>query len=134
MPQEKSPGAMKKEKLGNSCAALCRTFLKQEYLSMKLYQRTIIDKETGEKTRIYRDATPEEEAEINSAKQKEAEYIKKFSEMPADEFSKYFSEKEAEHAAAYNKAQNLGSELEYLRYISKKIKEMNGERVEWMGG
>lgn len=101
---------------------------------MKLYQRTIIDKETGEKTRIYRDATPEEEAKINSAKQKEAEYIKKFSEMPADEFSKYFSEKEAEHAAAYNKAQNLGSELEYLRYISKKIKEMNGERVEWMGG
>ncbi|MNR30671.1 hypothetical protein D3C85_1481380 [compost metagenome] len=101
---------------------------------MKLYERTITDKETGEKVRIYRDATPEEEARINAAKQKEAEYIKKFSEIPADELSKYLSEKESEHKVAYNKAQDLGSELEYLRYISKKIKEMNGERVEWMGG
>lgn len=101
---------------------------------MRLYERTITNKETGEKTRIYRDATPEEEESINSAKQKEAEYIKKFSEMPADEFNRYFSEKETEHRIAYNKAQELGSELEYLRYISKKIKEMNGERVEWMGG
>ena len=107
------------------CGTMPHPF-KKKASKMRLYERTITNKETGEKTRIYRDATPEEES-INSAKQKEAEYIKKFSEMPADEFNRYLSGKETEHRIAYNKAQELGSELEYLRYISKKIKEMNGE-------
>lgn len=97
----------------------------------KVYEKTI-ENETGKLVRIFREMSQQEQEQYDRAKTKKQEYLNKYSD------NLELLDKDLEICLnQYNKLRNeiypLEVEIDYLRYISKVVREAKGERVEWMG-
>lgn len=86
----------------------------------------------GNKIKIYRDATPEEELRITASREKELRHLEAYTGKEESLLGKI-----KELSSSINELQDmiysLEQERDYLREIDIKIRIAKGERVELMG-
>lgn len=98
----------------------------------KIYNGKIKDPVTGKRTSVYRDMTEQEQKRYDETKNKEELYLSKYSN-DLDALEDDLNLTLEKYNALQNEIYPLGVEIDYLRYISKVIRQARGERVEWMG-
>ena len=100
-------------------------------MQLQFYERTVRHPD-GSKEKIYRDATPDEEARYNASRKKKKEYLDRYSNNQ-EQLRSDLEEALVKYRILMDQLRPIEVEINYLRYIDKTIRSNNGERVEWMG-
>ena len=98
----------------------------------KILEKIVRNKDTGEKIHVLRDMTEKEQAAYDYQENKKRTYLELYSDN-LDALNAELEVQLEEHRRLSALLEPVSSEINSLRYISQKIRQGRGERVELMG-